>query len=191
MGHRVLWQERYASEDRGNRPPSAWVVETACRLPNDLPVADVAGGVGRHAVPLARCGHRVVVVDFVERAVRAAIRPERGVAGVVADTAALPLREGRFGLVVVTNFLDRAIAPELIALLSPGGRLIYETYTLEHLDLVRRGLARGPSSPDVLLRPGELRTLFPSLTVEEYAEREVEDAAGRRHCARLLARKPS
>jgi hypothetical protein len=72
-------------------------------------------------------------------------------------------------------------------LLAPGGYLLYETYTTAHLDLVQRGLARGPQSPQYLLQSGELRALARPLTVVEYWEGEVEDEAGRRCCARLVA----
>ena len=185
---RKKWEELYASGSRPNRPPSAWMVQTVVGLPNDLPVVDVAGGTGRHAIPVARAGHRVVVVDFAQVAVASARASERALDGVVADASALPLRPSSFGVVMVANFLDRSIFPDLIALLAPGGCLVYETYTLPHLDLVRRGLSRGPQTDDYLLRPGELRELVRPLNVVEYWEGEVEDEAGRRCCARLLAR---
>jgi hypothetical protein len=91
-------------------------------------------------------------------------------------------------VVLVTNFLDRTILPDLIALLAPGGFLVYETYTVAHLDLVRQGIARGPSSLEYLLESGELPRLASGLDVLEYEEGEVDDEAGLRCCARLLAR---
>lgn len=187
---RNTWQELYATGARPDRPPSAWIVDVVGTLPNDGPVADVAGGSGRHAVPLARSGRRVVLVDFVAGAVAGAMARERSLVGVAGDATRLPLRGGAFGVVVVANFLDRAIFPDLIALLEPGGHLVYETYTADHLELVQRGLARGPTNPDYLLDPGELRELSKPLAVVHYWEGEVEDAAGRRRCARLLGQKP-
>jgi SAM-dependent methyltransferase len=166
------------------------MVQAVASLPNDLPVADIAGGTGRHAVPAARSGRHVVLVDIVLQAVAAA-KQSAGPAldGVVADASRLPLRPGNFGIVMVANFLDRAVFPDLIALLAPGGYLVYETYTTAHLDLVHRGLARGPQSLAYLLQPGELRALARPLTVVEYWEGEVEDAAGRRVCARLVGQR--
>jgi hypothetical protein len=90
-------------------------------------------------------------------------------------------------MVLVANFLDRAIFPDLIALLEPGGHLVYETYTLAHHELVEKGLARGPRTAAFLLRPGELPELVKPLTVRYHWEGEVEDEAGRRCCARLVA----
>jgi len=183
---REKWEELYASGSRADRPPSSWLVQVVAGLPNDLPVADVAGGTGRHAVPVAHAGRHVVLVDIVLQAVAAAKeRAGPALDGVVAEASMLPLRPGRFGIVMIANFLDRAIFPDLIALLAPGGYLVYETYTTAHLELVRRGLARGPQSLAYVLQPGELRALARPLTVVEYWEGEVEDEAGRRCCARL------
>ena len=187
---RNTWQELYATGARPDRPPSSWIVDVVGALPNDRPVADVAGGTGRHAVPVARGGRRVVLVDFVAEAVARARGREPSIEGVAADASMLPLRNGTFGVVLVANFLDRSIFPDLIALLEPGGHLVYETYTLAHHELVEKGLARGPHTAEFMLRPGELPELVKSLTVRYYWEGEVEDAAGRRCCARLLAQGP-
>jgi tellurite methyltransferase len=102
----------------------------------------------------------------------------------------LPFRAASFGTVLVAYFLDRLIFPELVGLVAPNGYLVYETYTLDHLDLVQRGLARGPSTAEFLLRPNELPELVKPLEVLEYWEGEVNDGAGRRCCARLVGQKP-
>ena len=187
---RERWEELYSSHARANRPPSSWVLRTVTGLPNDLPMVDIAGGMGRHAVPTARLGRRVILVDIAFQAVATARAAEPAIEGVVAEVANLPFPPGRFGVVLVTNFLDRAMFADLVRLVAPGGFLVYETYTTGHLELVNRGVARGPTSTDYLLRPGELPELAAPLTVIEYREGEVNDEAGRRHCARLLARQP-
>ena len=186
---RKKWEELYASGARADRPPSTWVIATVAGLPNDLSVVDVAGGNGRHAVPVSRQGRSVVLVDIAHQAVSAAMAIEPGLAGVVADVTRLPLRPERFGTVIVTNFLDRGLFADLIALLAPGGFLVYETYTRPHLDLVQRGLARGPHSLEYLLQPGELPELARPLAIVEHWEGEVEDAAGRRYCARFVGQR--
>jgi len=183
---RRKWEELYASGARPDRPPSAWVVGTVATLPNDLPVVDIAGGTGRHAVPVERTDRHVVLVDIAQQAVASAKANEPRLDGVVADAASLPLRRGAFGIVMVVNFLDRETFPELISLLAPGGYLVYETYTTAHLELVRQGAVRGPSSAEYLLHPDELRGLARPLTMIDYWEGEVEDEAGRRCCARLV-----
>ena len=186
---RKKWEELYATGDRPDRPPSPWVLETVRRLPNDGTIADIAGGSGRHARRVARPEQPVVLADFIFDAVTRARAANTSVEGVVADVTSLPFRAGSFGTVLVTYFLDRTIFEDLRALLAPGAYLVYETYTLDHLDLVQRGLARGPTTAEFLLRPSELPELVKPLEVLEYWEGEVNDDAGRRCCARLLAQR--
>ena len=117
---RNTWQELYATGARPDRPPSAWIVDAIGALPNDGPVADIAGGSGRHAGPIAQGGRRVVLVDFAVAAVMRAAARAPSIEGVVADASMLPLRRGSFGVVLVAYFLDRGIFPDLIAKLTGG-----------------------------------------------------------------------
>lgn len=184
---RERWQELYATGRRGDRPPSSWIAATLARLPNELPLADLAGGTGRHAAVAARLGFRVVLADIVEDAVRRA-RHQAPIDGVVAAASHLPLRRGVFGTVVVSNFVHRALVPDFIGLLAPGGHLVYETYGIRHLELVQQGLAKGPTSAEYLLQPGELAGLVGGLEVLSYEDSELTDDAGRRRTVRMLAR---
>lgn len=187
---RQVWAERYAG-DVQSRPPSAWILEMTSRIPAAATIVDIAGGIGRHAIPLARAGRSVVLVDFVERAVRLAMVEETAVAGVVADVRHLPVAPGSVGAVLVANFLERDLFPAFIALLAPGGVLIYETYTQAHAALVEAGIAHAPRCGSFLLDSGELRRLVHPLTVLEYREARVVDAAGERCVASVVAAKPS
>jgi SAM-dependent methyltransferase len=185
---RRKWEELYASGSRPDRPPSPWVLDAVRGLPNDGLVLDLAGGSGRHARRVAGPDHPVILTDFIMEAVGRARAANAWVHGVVADATRLPFRPASFGTILVTYYLNRDIFTDLLALLAPGGHLVYETYTLAHLELVHRGLARGPSTPEFLLRPQELLDLVKPLAVLEYWEGEVVDDAGRRCCARLVAR---
>lgn len=185
---RARWEARYAGASTP-RAPSAWVMDTIAALAAGVTVVDIAGGAGRHAIPLARAGRRVVLVDFVEAAVREATAAVRGIVGVVADASALPLRARSVGIALCTNFLDRSLFPHVVSLLRPGGYLVYETYTVAHLELVASGEARAPSSRRFLLEPGELPGLVAPLEVLLQREGLVRDAAGVRHCASVLARR--
>jgi SAM-dependent methyltransferase len=187
VSSRAEWVARYGAADRAYRQPSRWILERSATLAPDSLICDVAGGSGRHAVPLAGRGHRLVLLDFVEDALRIALRRAASIWGIVADARYLPLREASFDAVVVTNFLDRDLFPSLVALLKPGGRLLYETYTTEHAALIAAGLARAPRSASYLLHPGELRRLVQPLSITAYREGDIEDAAGRRACASVEA----
>jgi SAM-dependent methyltransferase len=184
---RKKWEELYASGTRPDRPPSRWVLETVGRLPNELSLVDIAGGMGRHAIPIVRTGRVVTLVDIVFQAVASARKTEPKLETIVGSASRLPLRPRQFGIVLVANYLDRGIFGDLVSLLVPGGYLVYETYTVAHLDLVRRGVARGPSSPEFLLEADELPRLAKGLVVREYLEGETQDEAGLRCSARLLA----
>jgi SAM-dependent methyltransferase len=185
---RAHWEARYA-EVAGERDaaPSPWIVDRALRLPADTLFVDVAGGSGRHAEALATAERSVVLLDFVARAVRTATARHRGILGLVADVAALPIRPGAAGAIVCVNFLDRTIFPALAAMLARGGVLLYETFTIAHLDLIARGRARGPRNPDYLLRPNEVLGLVAPLVVQEHDEATVVDAVGERSIARVMA----
>jgi SAM-dependent methyltransferase len=153
-------------------------------------VLDVACGRGRHAIAAAELGASVVGIDrnaaFLaelrtvahERALRVA-----AVRGDLAGPAALPLRPGAFGAVLVFRFLSRPLADALANALRPGGLLLYETFTLR-----QRALARGPRNPDFLLRAGELRALFSDLEILRYEE-GLLGRPPRQHLARLAARR--
>ena len=74
-----------------------------------------------------------------------------------------PLAGRRFAGIVVTNYLWRPRLPDLLALLAPGGVLIYETFMLGNAAYGK------PSNPDFLLRPGELRELVRAAGLREIA----------------------
>ena len=185
---RTHWEARYAERgDELDRAPSPWIIDRALALPAGAVILDLAGGTGRHAAPLVSAGRTVVVADFVPRAVRAATRRHPGTFGVVADASALPIRRESFDAIICVSFLDRSIFGALRTLLEPGGILLYETFTLEHLDVVARGKARGPRNPEFLLHPDELPTLAAPLTVQEHFEGTVVDEVGERSIARIMA----
>ena len=89
----------------------------------------------------------------------------------------LDLGQVRYDAVVVFNYLHRPLFPALRGALKPGGRLVYETFTVAQA-------ARGkPTNPAFLLQPGELRSLAAPLTVL----REREGQFDGRFVASLVA----
>jgi tellurite methyltransferase len=145
---------------------------------------DLAMGRGRHALVLARNGFQTfgvdVNLDAVRDAVGAAALEHLTVRGWCADLTMFPLPPAAFDLVIVTRYLQRDLLPSMRSAVRPGGYVIYETFTV-----LQRALGVGPTSPDHLLAPGELRALFAGWDVLFDEEVTAPEAL-----ARLVARKP-
>jgi ubiquinone/menaquinone biosynthesis C-methylase UbiE len=105
--------------------------------PDDGDLVDVACGFGRHAVPLARAGYRVVAVDRSQALLDEARRRgggERWPKLVRADYRELPLPDESFdaalNLFSSLGYLgdedDTKVLGEIRRVLRPGGRLVIE-----------------------------------------------------------------
>ena len=162
--------------------PSSWVVRFAEAIrPHGL-VLDVASGRGRHAAWLHAQGYRVVAVDRDAEALSQCAADEKIVADL--ESGAWPFADRRFDAVVVTNYLHRPLFPRLMAALSDGGVLLYETFAAGNAAFGR------PSNPDFLLRPGELLAQCAALQVVAYEDgivAEPRPASIQRICAIRVA----
>lgn len=129
--------------------PSEWLLRWQHLLPPHSQVLDIACGSGRHAAWLAQLGHHVTGVD---RDVEALARLPAAVQTVAADieNGPWPLPGRQFDAVIVTNYLWRALWPQILASVRDGGVLVYETFGHGNADYGK------PSRPDFLLQPGEL-----------------------------------
>ena len=125
---------------------------------------DLACGSGRHACLLAGLGYAVAAVDRNFEA----ISKISAVPGILATQLDLegddwPLVGQIFDGIVVTNYLWRPRLLDVLAMLVPGGVLIYETFMLGNEAYGK------PSSPAFLLRPGELREVAAAASLREIA----------------------
>jgi tellurite methyltransferase len=146
---------------------------------------DVACGTGRNTVYLAQQGFSVLGVDWLPDALsRAQDLAKRS--GVLIATAQKNLEEAdalqgiEAEFIVVVRYLDRNLFRRLCDALSPGGILVYETFTIAQMAMGH------PRNPLYLLQPDELRQAFAHLDILHYAE-DLHDGA---HTAQLIARKP-
>ena len=142
---------------------------------------DLACGSGRHAAFLAARGHPVTAVDID----LTLSEPNRHVPGVQwrqADLESMPwpFPGEAFKAVVVTNYLHRPLFEPLLASISPGGLLIYETFAMGQAKYGR------PRNPAHLLLPGELLELVRG-QLRVLAYEDVEEPAQRRCVQRLCA----
>jgi SAM-dependent methyltransferase len=123
------------------RAESAAQAEGAARLAGCRPgalILDAGCGNGRHAIPLARTGYRVVGLDSSRTLLAAARRAARGARGprfVCGSYTRLPFEPGSFDAVLclgtalgyLGDEADRAALREFRRVLGPGGRLLIET----------------------------------------------------------------
>jgi len=148
-------------------PPSPWVVRHAQSIPARGKVLDLACGSGRHARFLAGLGYPVLAVDRDAEAL-AGLSTIEGITTRQLDLEGeeWPLAGQVFDGIVVTNYLWRPRLPDVLALLAPGGVLIYETF------MVGNAAYGKPSNPAFLFQAGELRQLAAAagLREVEYAE---------------------
>jgi hypothetical protein len=98
------------------------------------------------------------------------------------ENAPWPLHGRQFGGVVVTNYLWRALWPQLLNSLAEGGVLIYETFALGNETVGK------PSRPDFLLRHGELLGVCRDLHVVAFEEGFI--ASPDRFVQRIVAVRP-
>ncbi len=172
--------------------PSPFIAAWASRWPGDQgwtapgPALDLACGAGRHALLLARLGYEVEAVDISSRALELG-RGEAARRGLEirwreADLDALALPAAAWQLVVVSQFLDRRLMPELVECLRPGGLLLYEQHLLSQVPV------RGPAERRFRARPNELLRLCAPLRVLEYRECLERDPADPEALPRAVAR---
>lgn len=165
-------------------PPSAWVLRFAPRIREGGSVLDVAAGSGRHSRALLDLGHRVTAVDLdVSKLQGWSGDPRLELVEADLEEHDWPFGDRRFDGIVVTNYLHRALLPQLAESLRPGGVLIYETFGVGHEAYGR------PTNPDYLLKENELLDVYEgSLTVVAYEHvrtSEPRPAVVQRLCAVL------
>ena len=171
--------------------PSSFLLENFNLLPRGLAL-DIAMGEGRNAIYLASRGFDVDGVDADPEAVsraRSAARklgvPIRAVVGNLQDgTYILPIET--FDVIVCINYLHRPLFQDIRSGLVPGGVVLYQTFTREQPQF------GGPSNPDHLLEPGELKQAFAGYEILRYRERigPARRTGEMRAIAGIVARKP-
>jgi tellurite methyltransferase len=169
--------------------PTSILLEVLPILPHGRAL-DVACGAGRNAVFLASKDWDTTAIDSSSAGLTLARSAAQSASIPVSTSPALPTSLARnvlpgkgrlilieanldtcilpvlhFDLVVCTNYLQRSLFRPIENALRPGGALVYETYTRAQLQF-----SGGPRNPDFLLRQGELRDAFPSLTTLFYRE---------------------
>jgi len=144
---------------------------------------DLAGGLGRHALWLARQNWQVTVVELSEVAIgklsQAARELNVKLDLFAGDASEYKLELARFDLIVLFYHLDRSLFPRIVSALKPDGVLICKMSLRWNSD------SSAATSTDPLRRD-ELPSLVPELHVLYHDERPVRD----RGVAEFAGRKP-
>ncbi len=184
---RTKWEARYrAGEFSHDGPPSGLLRRWLPDLPRGRAL-DVATGLGRNALFLARAGYRVDAIDISPTGLRAAQRRARRrglrVRWIEADLDAYQIPKAQYDLVVNAFFLRRRLLSALKSAVRPGGVMIVETH------LAYRA-PRSRATAERRLRPGELRRRFRGWEILDLEEGRFGEGGGQRLLGRIVARRP-
>ena len=186
---RQKWNERYSKRSQIN-PIAQVLSDNLHLLPQAGKALELACGLGGNALALARLGFETHAWDLsdiaIERLQQQAEQHQLPLQALCIDLEQQPIPAAQFDLILVSGYLERRLCPQVAAALKPAGLLLYQTFTLEKTQ------PGGPSSPDFLLKPGELLQLFACLEPIVYREERNCGALdqGLRNQAYLVARKP-
>ena len=201
------WEQKYkGGEYTPNDSPSALLVEWLTHIPEGKAL-DVACGLGRNALFLAQRGFIVDAIDISAAGLAIARRKalERGLAvnWIQADLDSYNLPSQSYDLIIDNFYLNRDLAPKMIASLKPKGTLLFEHHLMFEGNAANgtgisipsghrtstRAMRHAPSSPELWLKTGELLALFGRMEVLHYSENPVMKEGKQIMLAQLVARK--
>ena len=183
---KMFWDRKYETEAYiFGKEPVGFLREHIDLLPQGKAL-DIAMGEGRNAVFLAKNGFDVDGCDISEIAVKKALDLAKEsnvkIHAFVADLETYKLPKNTYDVIACFYYLQRDLVPQMKEALKPGGMIIYETYTIENLEL---GF-EGPKNKDYLLKPNELLDLFKGLKIIYYRELVLNN---KKAVASLIAKK--
>lgn len=183
------WDRRF--EKRGftlGKEPNPFLKKHLPLLPKGKTL-DIASGEGRNAVFLGQHGFEVDAVDISEKGLRKArkLAKERGVKinTFRVDLDQYHIEKERYDLIANFYFLRRRLIPRMKQGLKKGGRVIFETYLLDHRTLG----TGGPKQAKYFLKPNELLRLFKNFRILFYREGIFKEGGRKKAVASLIAEK--
>lgn len=160
------WNEKYSGDTyRFGKDPIPYLVEHLNRLPKGKAL-DLAMGEGRNGVFLATKGFQVTGLDISEKGLEKAQALAKA-QGVMIETKVTDLDRASLGtneydVVLCTYYLDRGLFPKMKQAVKPGGMVVVETYTMDHLKY------RPQFRKEWLLEKNELVEWFKDFTILDY-----------------------
>ena len=183
------WDNRFRKNDFAlGKEPNPFLKRHIRFLPKGKTL-DIAAGEGRNAVFLAQHGFDVDAIDISEKGLRKARQLARqagvGIHTLRFDLDAYSIEPEKYDLIADFYFLKRNLIPKMKKGLKKGGKIIFETYILEHRTLG----TKGPKDAKYFLRPNELFRLFKTFRILFYREGIFKEGGKRKAVASLIAEK--
>jgi SAM-dependent methyltransferase len=183
------WDERFGKKDFAlGKEPNPFLKKHIRLLPKGRAL-DIASGEGRNAVFLAQNGFEVDAADISERGLKKAqaLARKKGVEiqPFLVDLDQYQIEKERYDLIANFYFLKRRLIPRIKKGLKKGGKVIFETYLLEHRTLG----TGGPRQAKYFLKPNELLRLFKGFRILFYREGIFREGGKRKAVASLIAEK--
>lgn len=169
------WDQRYAMvEDTINIPP-AWVLKHHSQyLPLKGKALDLACGLGGNARFLAMCGLTVDAWDISDVALthlnnyasvnRLAITPT------ICDIEQMLFPYQLYDIIVISNYLNRALFKQIQPALKPNGKLYLQTF----LEPIQH---HAPTSQKFYLKSNELTNQLKAMRTEIYGEGWLQNSS--------------
>jgi 2-polyprenyl-3-methyl-5-hydroxy-6-metoxy-1,4-benzoquinol methylase len=183
------WNRRFGGKEFAlGKEPNPFLKKHIHLLPRGKAL-DIAAGEGRNAIYLAQNGFDVDAVDISEKGLKKAQKLARE-KGVKINTCLVNLdhyqiEKERYDLIANLFFLKRCLIPRIKKGLKKGGKVIFETYILEHRTLG----AGGPKQAKYFLKPNEPLRLFKNFRILFYREGIFREGGKRKAVASLIAEK--
>ena len=183
------WDERFREKEFAfGKEPNPFLKKHIAFLQRGKAL-DIATGEGRNAIFLAQHGFDVDAVDISKMGLKKVRKLAKEMCVKIrtlhADLDTYKIKEGEYDLITNFYFLKRSLLPKIKKGLRKGGRVIFETYILEHRDLA----AGGPKQSKYFLKPNELLRLFKGFRILRYREGIFREGGKRKAIASLIAEK--
>ena len=183
------WEKRFGRKEFAlGKEPNPFLKRHIHLLPKGRAL-DVATGEGRNAVFLAQNGFDVDAVDISEKGLKKArkLAREKGVKinTFLVDLDRYQIEKERYDLIANFYFLKRRLIPRIRKGLKKGGKVILETYLLEH----RTFGTGGPKQAKYFLKPNEPLRLFRNFRILFYREGIFYEGGRKKAVASLIAEK--
>ena len=171
------WDVKYLKKSQLLRPrkPSK-ILEECIAYCKGTKALDLACGSGRNAIFLAECGFDVDALDIAKVAIEAldAEAKKKNLLSKInasqVDLDAYEIKENIYDIIVMSNFLDRAVLESAMSALKKDGILFVETY------MISDDNEKKQSNLDNLLKSQELKNMLDdSWQILYYDEFQNED----------------